>query len=81
MFRIPAIDVNFYPPNRFQLPPGGEPGESNFSDGSGAVFTMYLNRAEEEDIKLAERWKGDADGALVFVGLRLTSPAITLRLT
>ncbi|KAH9984129.1 hypothetical protein BJV77DRAFT_953380, partial [Russula vinacea] len=28
---------------------------------------MYLNRAEEEDKKAAERWKGDADGILVFV--------------
>ncbi|KAF8489458.1 hypothetical protein F5888DRAFT_1622009, partial [Russula emetica] len=30
---------------------------------------MYLNRAEEEDKKAAERWKGDADGILVFTGL------------
>ena len=28
---------------------------------------MYLDRAEEEDKKAAERWKGDADGILVFV--------------
>ena len=74
MFRVPAIDVNFYPPNRFQVPPGGQPGESDFSDGSGAVFAMYLDRTEEEDIKMAERCKGDADGIHVFVGLRLTSP-------
>ena len=32
---------------------------------------MYLNRAEEEDKKAAERWKGDADGILVFVRLQL----------
>ena len=73
MFRIPAIDVHLHPPNRFQVPPEGQPGESNLSDGSGAVFTMYLDLAEEEDIKMAERWKGDADGMLVFVGLRPTS--------
>jgi hypothetical protein len=30
---------------------------------------MYLDRAEEEDKKAAERWKGDADGILVFVRL------------
>ncbi|KAH9971340.1 hypothetical protein BGW80DRAFT_1228329 [Lactifluus volemus] len=30
---------------------------------------MYLDRAEEEDKKAAERWKGDADGILVFIGL------------
>jgi hypothetical protein len=41
--------------------------ESNYTDGSGALFSMYLNRAEEEDKKAAERWKGDADGILVFV--------------
>jgi hypothetical protein len=46
----------------------GEPQiESSYTDGSGALFSMYLDRAEEEDIKAAERWKGDADGILVFV--------------
>lgn len=46
----------------------GEPqAESNYTDGSGALFSMYLDRAEEEDKKAAERWKGDADGILVFV--------------
>ena len=28
---------------------------------------MYLERAEEEDKKMAESWKGDAEGILVFV--------------
>jgi hypothetical protein len=47
---------------------GGEPQiESSYTDGSGALFSMYLDRAEEEDQKAAERWKGDADGILVFV--------------
>ena len=46
----------------------GEPqAESNYTDGSGALFSMYLDRAEEEDKKAADRWKGDADGILVFV--------------
>jgi hypothetical protein len=47
----------------------GEPQkiESSYTDGSGALFSMYLDRAEEEDKKAAERWKGDADGILVFV--------------
>ena len=49
----------------------GEPqAESNYTDGSGALFSMYLDRAEEEDKKAAERWKGDADGILVFVSPR-----------
>ena len=41
--------------------------ESGYTDGSGALFSMYLDRAEEEDTKTVERWKGDADGILVFV--------------
>jgi hypothetical protein len=46
----------------------GEPqAESSYTDGSGALFSMYLDRAEEEDRRVAESWKGDADGILVFV--------------
>ena len=30
---------------------------------------MYLEMAEEEDKKLAESWKADAEGILVFVRL------------
>ena len=30
---------------------------------------MYLEMAEEEDKKLAESWKADAEGILVFVCL------------
>jgi hypothetical protein len=32
---------------------------------------MYLERAEEEDQKMAESWKGDAEGILVFVSTHL----------
>lgn len=32
---------------------------------------MYLDRAEEEDKKKAESWKGDADGILLFVGAHI----------
>ncbi|KAI0259687.1 hypothetical protein BC834DRAFT_974094 [Gloeopeniophorella convolvens] len=45
------------------------PIENTYSDGSGALFSMYLERAEDEDKKLAESWKGDAEGILVFTGL------------
>jgi hypothetical protein len=34
---------------------------------------MYLRRAREEDDKMAEGWKGYADGMLVFVSLRALS--------
>ena len=47
--------------------------EKDFPDGSGALFSMYLERADEEDKKMAENWKGDADGILVFVGPYPTS--------
>ena len=30
---------------------------------------MYLERAEEEDKKMVENWKADADGILIFVRL------------
>ncbi|KAF8267418.1 hypothetical protein EI94DRAFT_1504610, partial [Lactarius quietus] len=32
-------------------------------------FTMYAEMAGEEDKKMAESWKGDADGILIFTGL------------
>jgi hypothetical protein len=53
--------------------------EFDLSDGSEALFSMYLDRAIEEDKKMVEGWKGDADGILVFVGLQTTSR--TLRVT
>jgi len=28
---------------------------------------MYVKMAEEEDNKMAERWKADAEGILIFV--------------
>ena len=33
---------------------------------------MYLDRAEEEDNKMVESWKGDAEGILVFVSTILS---------
>jgi hypothetical protein len=44
-------------------------GQSDFVDGSGPIFSMYMEMAEEEDKKLAESWKADAEGILVFVRL------------
>jgi hypothetical protein len=37
---------------------------------------MYLDRAIAEDKKMVESWKGDAEGMLVFVRLRITLPPI-----
>ncbi|KAN0140414.1 hypothetical protein V8E53_001623, partial [Lactarius tabidus] len=42
---------------------------SDFVDGSGQIFSMYLEMATEEDKKMAENWKDDADGILIFTGL------------
>ena len=33
---------------------------------------MYLDRVIEDDRRMVESWKGDADGMLVFVGLQNT---------
>ena len=43
------------------------PDMSNFADGSWRIFSMYLERAKEEDEKITESWQADANGILVFV--------------
>ena len=42
-------------------------GEPKFTDGSDPIYTMYNETAGEEDRKMAESWKADADRILVFV--------------
>jgi hypothetical protein len=37
---------------------------------------MYMEMAEEEDKKMAETWKADAEGILVFVRLHLLAHAL-----
>jgi hypothetical protein len=34
---------------------------------------MYLDRVIEDDRRMVESWKGDADGMFVFVGLQTAS--------
>ncbi|KAF8265152.1 hypothetical protein EI94DRAFT_370118 [Lactarius quietus] len=58
----------------YQHPPTSTPNkatqaEANFIDGSGPIFSMYMGMATEEDKKMAESWKDDADGILIFTGL------------
>ena len=53
-------------------------GQSDYIDGSGPIFSMYLEMAEEEDKKMAESWKADAEGILVFVRLCLPVPYFQL---
>ncbi|KAH9061971.1 hypothetical protein EDB87DRAFT_1682635 [Lactarius vividus] len=63
----PDTDDHQYPP---QSVPTQEPqGVSNFIDGSGPIFSTYMEMATEEDKKLVENWKADADGILIFTGL------------
>ena len=40
---------------------------SDHVDSSGPIFSLYLEMASEEDKKMAESWKDDADGILIFV--------------
>ncbi|KAI0260438.1 hypothetical protein BC834DRAFT_545285 [Gloeopeniophorella convolvens] len=43
--------------------------QETFSDSSGPLFSMYMSRAERYDKECADRWRGYADGILVFTGL------------
>jgi hypothetical protein len=36
-------------------------------DKSEALFSMYLDRSDEDDRKTTERWKGECDAILIFV--------------
>ncbi|KAI0261010.1 hypothetical protein BC834DRAFT_1035039 [Gloeopeniophorella convolvens] len=63
-----AQETLAYPPDQAREQPHVQ-SERSFSDPSGPLFSMYLERAEEEDKRMVENWKGDADGILVFTGL------------
>jgi hypothetical protein len=57
---IRLVGVDQYPPHSAQNQ--ASPGVSNFADGSGHILSMYLEMATEEDKKMVENWKADADG-------------------
>jgi Family of unknown function (DUF6535) len=42
------------------------------SDTSGKVWSIYLSEAGRQDRALAENWKGDTEGILIFVRIVLT---------
>ncbi|KAF8257256.1 hypothetical protein EI94DRAFT_1759542 [Lactarius quietus] len=63
----PGTGDNQYPTPEMQNK--ATPGEANFIDGSGPIFSMYMEMATEEDKKMAEAWQADADGILIFTGL------------
>ena len=39
-------------------------------NGSTPLFNKYLKIAEDEDNKMAESWKADADEILIFVSTK-----------
>ncbi|KAH9033861.1 hypothetical protein EDB84DRAFT_1488240 [Lactarius hengduanensis] len=47
----------------------GSRGGAEYSNTAGKVWSVYLNEAEKQDTALAENWKGDAEGILIFTGL------------
>ena len=72
-------------PHPSHLPEPPQPGQNNppqeesgFADSSGPLFSMYLQLAGDEDKKMTENWKGDADGILIFVSCQsMCGPSIT----
>ena len=57
-------DPQFQPQSTQSQPPQGL---SNFVDGSGPIFSQYLEMAKEEDERMTDNWKADADGIIIFV--------------
>jgi hypothetical protein len=51
-------------------------GESNFGDSSGPFFSIYTKAADDEDIRMVDCWKNDADGILYFVSPPVRLPHI-----
>jgi hypothetical protein len=64
-----CADFNINPNNA----PRTSQKEALSSDASGALFSIYLKTADEEDTKMTDSWKGDAEGILVFVCRRKVS--------
>ncbi len=70
-----SIGGHKYPPQ--SAPTQSPQGVSSLADGSGPIFSMYLEMASEQDEKMAENWKADAEGILVFVSLYLLISCFT----
>ncbi|KAH9055307.1 hypothetical protein EDB87DRAFT_1335325, partial [Lactarius vividus] len=75
----PGTGDQSYPPHSAQNQ--APKGVSDFVDGSGPIFSMYLEMATEEDKKMAEAWKADADGILIFTGLFSAAVASLISVT
>ena len=53
------------------MPNQASQSELSFVDSSGPIFSMYLGMVKEEDKKLVESRKADAEEILVVVSLHL----------
>ncbi|KAI0269270.1 hypothetical protein BC834DRAFT_621035 [Gloeopeniophorella convolvens] len=62
-----------YPPHQPNVTMAAQqavrPQDTGFSDSSGPLFSMYNRMAADFDARVAEDWKGGADGILIFTGL------------
>jgi len=57
-----------YPPSVLDQPQ--DPPELPKSvDKSEGLFSLYLDRSDDDDRKVTENWKGETDAMLIFVSL------------
>ena len=68
---IPAIltDCFIYPKGPYPPQSAQREAPRDFVESSSPILSMYLEIATEEDKTMAENWKADADGILIFVRL------------
>src|SRR5258705_5512341 len=64
----------FYPHSRALY--HADPELVNDDHPSGKIWSVYVSEAEKEDRALAEGWKGDMEGLLIFVRCSLFLYAI-----
>jgi len=57
------LDVLPNPPRTTQC----EGKQTAFEDSSGPLFFMYQKMTEEEDNKMIESWKSEAESTIIFV--------------
>src|SRR6266702_775544 len=55
--------LTFCPMDRVLIPVPGE----TYGGSSGRPWSIYLTETEKQDKEMVERWKGEADSALIFV--------------
>ncbi|KAI9462055.1 hypothetical protein F5148DRAFT_1315753, partial [Russula earlei] len=59
-----------YPPNRSSHEQSNDPLElPKPVDKSEGLFSMYLERSDEDDRRITEKWRGETDAILLFTGL------------